>query len=587
MSHRRWPPLHRRPRLGTVLIVVLVAMVLLALSAYTFSDLMLGHRRASEGGTIRAQSDATVASAVDAMRAFLMQPQVSRQDLGGTYDNPSYFAYQPVVTDASPEFASQFSVISTVLGESSSPSTTRFGLVNESSKINLNDLVANESSTDQSTTTLKLLALPGMTADIADAILDWIDADGEKREYGAEFAEDYASLEPPRAPADGPIHSLSELLLVRGVTAELLYGVDQNRNGQVDPEEADLQAAMQSLTGTSGDDLVVGSMDLGWSAYLTCYSREHNVDPLGNYRINLNEPNLELLYEKLVAVSDADTATFIIAFRQFGTAGDVADFEEDAEEADGAPIASGALIVGGEQGAGLLQAAPVASDIPLGLQGQAQGQPSGGDNPFGDEEEVLEDVAGRTVDLSNGSSFEFESVAELFDAVVEAQFESASDEDDGESALVRSPFVVGEPNEVLDYLTVYTDRAIHGRININQAPRPVLATLAELETTVIDQIIAARESRNALEFGRSHPIWILNEEIVDLEVMREIMPLITGGGDVYSADIVASTGDGNAVRRVRVLLDATRPEVPQLVWKDMEFLGRGYSRETLMNSEPQ
>ena len=59
-------------RHGTVLIIVLIAMAMLALSAYTFANLMIDHRRASEGGNIRAQSDATVASAVDALRAFLM-----------------------------------------------------------------------------------------------------------------------------------------------------------------------------------------------------------------------------------------------------------------------------------------------------------------------------------------------------------------------------------------------------------------------------------------------------------------------------------------------------------------------------------
>ena len=152
--------------------------------------------------------------------------------------------------------------------------------------------------------------------------------------------------------------------------------------------------------------------------------------------------------------------------------------------------------------------------------------------------------------------------------------------------LVRSPFVVGEQvSEALSFITVRDERAISGRININEAPRPVLATISALPTEAIDQIIAVRGQRNATDFGRSHPIWILNDEIVDLETMREVMPFLTAGGHVFSADIVASTGDGNAVRRVRVLLDATRPEVPQLVWKDKEFLGRGFSRQMLVNPE--
>jgi len=37
----------------------------------------------------------------------------------------------------------------------------------------------------------------------------------------------------------GPYDSLNELLLVRGVTPELLFGKDKNRNGVIDPDEAE------------------------------------------------------------------------------------------------------------------------------------------------------------------------------------------------------------------------------------------------------------------------------------------------------------------------------------------------------------
>src|SRR5690606_13432288 len=60
-----------------------------------------------------------------------------------------------------------------------------------------------------------LMALPGMTEDIADAILDWIDEDDEPREYGAEI-DYYAAL--GYAPANGPLTTIEQLLLVRGVT---------------------------------------------------------------------------------------------------------------------------------------------------------------------------------------------------------------------------------------------------------------------------------------------------------------------------------------------------------------------------------
>jgi len=77
-----------------------------------------------------------------------------------------------------------------------------------------------------------LLKLPGMTADVAEAIIDWRDADDNPGANGAESAA-YQSYRCK----NGPFESLEELLLVRGVTPELFYGSDANRNGVIDPEE--------------------------------------------------------------------------------------------------------------------------------------------------------------------------------------------------------------------------------------------------------------------------------------------------------------------------------------------------------------
>jgi len=212
--------------------------------------------------------------------------------------------------------------------------------------------------------------------------------------------------------------------------------------------------------------------------------------------------------------ADEDTATFICAYRQFGPSAVQVDGETEQE-----------ALVGEE------------SDVILDVGEIVEG---------GEEEQPIEEVAGRSIDLTQPAEFEIESVADLFDVVVEVFFDG---EDEGEATLVRSPFAVGDSPDSLDYMSMNDERAIAGRININQAPRPVLATISELPTEAIEQILAVREQQNASGLGRSHPIWILNEGIVDLETMRDVMPLLTAGGHVYSADIVASAGDGNAVRR--------------------------------------
>ncbi len=61
-------------------------------------------------------------------------------------------------------------------------------------------------------------APPEIAATQADAFLDWIDDDDEARENGAE-APYYAPL--GRRPRNGALHSLGELLLIRGITADV------------------------------------------------------------------------------------------------------------------------------------------------------------------------------------------------------------------------------------------------------------------------------------------------------------------------------------------------------------------------------
>ena len=72
---------------------------------------------------------------------------------------------------------------------------------------------------------------------VADAILDWIDPDDAPRPFGAE-ADYYQGLAVPYAPRNGVPQCLEELLLVRGVTRDLLFGADANFNHRSTPRSA-------------------------------------------------------------------------------------------------------------------------------------------------------------------------------------------------------------------------------------------------------------------------------------------------------------------------------------------------------------
>ena len=58
---------------------------------------------------------------------------------------------------------------------------------------------------------------------IVDSIKDWIDTDEEVTGQGAESSY-YAQLKPPYQAKNGPLDSIDELLLVKGITREIFFG---------------------------------------------------------------------------------------------------------------------------------------------------------------------------------------------------------------------------------------------------------------------------------------------------------------------------------------------------------------------------
>ena len=76
----------------------------------------------------------------------------------------------------------QVSVVSPALDDQGSLAGFRFGLVDESSKLNLNILPQIDTLMLDGGRTL-LMALPAMEEEVADAIMDWIDSDTEAVSY--------------------------------------------------------------------------------------------------------------------------------------------------------------------------------------------------------------------------------------------------------------------------------------------------------------------------------------------------------------------------------------------------------------------
>jgi len=179
-------------------------------------------------------------------------------------------------------------------------------VVDEASKLNVN-----------TATKEQLLGLWYMTEEIADAIIDWRDNDDNPQTGGVEGGY-YENLPFRYTIRNGPFKTIRELLLVKDVTPELLYGEDTNFNGQLDYNERD---GDKSPPADNGDD----ELDKGWIAHLTCYSSGDNESGTGqtsggtgqtSAKVNVNTASDIVLAALLGGGDEAErTAQSIIAYR--------------------------------------------------------------------------------------------------------------------------------------------------------------------------------------------------------------------------------------------------------------------------------
>lgn len=176
------------------------------------------------------------------------------------------------------------------------PGSEQYGAMDESGKLNINIATREQ-----------LLQLPGMTPEIADALIDWRDENETPEPFGAE-AEYYAQLEEPYLPKNANFDSVEELLLVRDITVELLYGEDINTNGLLDINEND---GAETFPGDNMDD----QLNMGWYPFITCYSHSPNTDQNGIERTNINSADEEMLQDMLGDYLDEEAIARIVQAR--------------------------------------------------------------------------------------------------------------------------------------------------------------------------------------------------------------------------------------------------------------------------------
>jgi len=328
--------------------------------------------------------------------------------------------------------------------------TYNYGIADEGAKVNLN--------TASGDMLVRLARMPG---ELAASIVDWRDADSTTSSGGAEN-DYYLALAEPYQCKNAALESVEELLLIKGGTAQALYGEDTNRNGMLDANEDDADQCDPS-------DNHDGHLDRGIAPFVTVYSVESNKDAAGKDRVNVNQATIPTL----------------------GT------------------------VLGNSLGAARVGA-------------------------------VLDQIR-RNRPFTNILDFQ-----------------------------ARSGLTTAEFAQLANGLTTAPAGDIRGLINVNTAPKEVLAALPGLEDSDVSALLAKRAASGT---DLTNIAWVI--DALTPAKARGIGGLITVRSYQFSADILSVSGDGRAFRRCCIVVDA-RTSPPKVVYRqDLTQLGWPLAAQTL------
>ena len=337
---------HACRRSGSVLIVVLVVCLGLVSMTLVFSHAMLLSYRGADNELAGRQAEAAIQGAEQYAETILRQAQTANVlPDRSTYQNAAvplgdaffWFIGEPLASDA--------------------PGVPAFALVDEASKLNLNQA-----------STYALSLLPNMTPDLAQAVYDWRSTAGSSGTSAIQL----------NAVKGAPYESPEELALVDGgIDPSVLYGDDLNLNHCLDPEEGNGTGSGTVSPGGSSP----GQFNPGLLEYVTTFSREPNILSDGTKRGNVQGGIRGLSASLTAALGSARGQTIVQSFTGGGrpaTFRSVVDFCVQAETraqltpAEWDQLAPYLTIGGGTYTVGLVNANTASATVLSCLPGMTQ-----------------------------------------------------------------------------------------------------------------------------------------------------------------------------------------------------------------------
>jgi type II secretory pathway component PulK len=632
--HRPRQSRKARPRrAGFVLVAVLLVVVVLALSAYQFSRSMTAEYGAASAFDRTGKARMLARSSAEYAMVMLSDPNNFQTTLGSNpYDNTA--AFQGIVVQPSDKkFENgRFDIVAPPDYDSLQQgiTTQHYGVIDEGGKININALFKLDSSGQVLTNFL--MTLPNMTQDVANAIVDWIDPDDDTRDSGAE-TDYYSGLSPSYQAKNGPLDSLEELLLVKGVTPQLLFGNDQNRNGILDP----------------GEDSGTGGLDQGWSAFITVFSRERNLSAQNAPRINVNSSDLTTLIDQLSSAVGEEMAAYIIGYRLYSGS---------SSGGSGGSGTGGGAAPGGGGGGGGGTGAPASTPAPTmpspnnrtpntpspnnrpnatpspapqntprapapvnqqslsvnqntmtrqqsSLSMPQSGRAAQGANTRGNTGGAATSGAGGGGGGSSGSSAPATvnggtitrqalgdlsqpattptSISSLF-SLVNTSFTIPGK--NGQPATVYSSPLNNQSTQqttlplMLDQLTTQGTSEIPARLNINTASQVLLSALPGLTPADVEKIVAQRPTY--LGGGAADPAyqttaWLLTQANLSPTALASIDRYVSASSQVYRVQGFGYFDGGGPTARIEAVIDTNGGRPRLMYWRDLSELSKAYT----------
>jgi type II secretory pathway component PulK len=476
-----------RSQSGVVLVAVLVVCMGLVAVTLLFTSTAMMDYRAIKNDLAGRQAEQAVEGG-----ARYAQMLIQGVETPGTMpDRTSYTASELELGSG------YFWIIGRPDDTNSNITEPQWGLVDEASKLNLNnpDLTAD-----------MLMNLPGMTQDLADAIISWRNTSSSSR------SDTYSQRQPPYHRKSANFDSIAELALLDGADPAVLAARDLNLNNP------DLTAEMLlNLPGMTQDlaDAIISWRNTSSSARSDTYSQRQ--PPYHRKGANFDS------IAELALLDGADPAT--LAARDLNLNGLVDTYENDSRAS--LSSMSGTTTT---DGPGIWEYVTVFS------------------RELNPPTKLLATSVGPTSPVAQMM------LQKLDPAVAQAALallRNASDISGPLDFLIRSQMKEEDFDLIADQLR-FTDKPTIYPVNIYTASATVLACIPGIDSSLAQQIVSDRANQPTTSTGLG---WLAKEFAGNPEGAKKAAPFLTGKTYVISADVAGVGHNGRGYRRTKFVFD--------------------------------